>query len=298
MGKRMNTAVFLDLDLSTVVTALIIPLALTILGVWLAMKWRDKLRVRVVPRMKDAEFQELSALYCDRVPDYERVPPKHFRAFFGREYSARSVRDFRRRTKASDGPVHLLLVARTSKDICGFLKAIFVPDTRCLFLAYLVTARANNNEEGSVAQLLLSSVLTACRTTTIQSIVCEICVQSQSTHGAKARLFRHYASAHGLQLRRIEAKYQQPEICAFDAGDCTLTEAQLYIAYLDSPVQNAWASMTRDQYQALVSAIYKNVYLMSYALAEPQLRDRYVAFLKGVTKSLFAATRSKTVDLK
>lgn len=293
---------FLGLDTSTVITAILVPIILTILGVifgvWLPRKMRDKLRVRIVPKLNGKHFEQLSALYCDRVPDYERVPPNHFRAFFRREHSAKSLSDFRLRVNCATAPVHLLLVARTSEGICGFLKAIFIPDVRCLFIAYLVTAPGSNHEHRTVTEVLVSSLFAACQNSAIQSIVYEICAEPKSKHSAKARLFRHYATTHGVKLRRIDAKYQQPEICSFDAGDCKLTNAELYIAHVGNQAQNAWHSIARAEYENLVIAIYKNVYLMSYALAEPQLTEKYRDFLQRVTRNLFSGIRNKTIDLK
>lgn len=285
-------------DLSTIIINILVPLLLTIFGVWLAVTWRDKLRVRIAPKLNSKQFGQLYALYCERVPDYERVPPSHLRAFFRREHSAKSVREFRRRINHTTDPVHLLLVARTSEGICGFIKAIFIPDVRCLFIAYLVTAPGNNNEERTVTQKLVSCLFAVCRNSAINSIVYEICSEPKSKYKAKARLFRHYASALGVQLRRIVAKYKQPEICSFDAGDCKLMSAELYIAHVGNQTQNAWQSIARDEYEKLVSAIYKYVYLMSYALAEPRLSEKYRDFLQRVMLNLFAGIRSKTIDLQ
>lgn len=292
----------LGMDTSTVIISIVVPIILTILGVilkiWLPRKMRDKLRVRVVSKLSGQQFQQLSALYCDRVPDYERVPPNHFRAFLQREHSARSLRDFRHRTRRATAPAHLLLVARTSEGICGFVKAIFIPDLRCLFIAYLVTAPGGNYEGRTVAQKLISSLFAACQDSTIHSIVYEICAEPMSKHKAKARLFRHHGSALGIKLRRIAAKYQQPEICSFEAGDCKVTNAELYITHVGNQAQDAWHSMTRAEYQNLVSAIYKSVYLLSYAVAEPQFVEKYRDFLHRVTKSLFASIKNQTIDLK
>lgn len=292
LGMERATAVM------TVITVILVPLLLAIFKVWLTRKWRDKLRVRIAPTLNDKQFQELSALYCERVPDYERVPPNHFSAFFRREYSAKSIRDFRDRISRDNVPVHLLFVGQTAQDICGFLKAIYVPGVHCLFIAYLVATKRGTHEERTVTQKLLTSLFAACQKSAVQSVVFEICVHPESKHAAKARLFRHYASAHGLRLRRIDAKYQQPEICSFEAGDCNVTDAGLYIAYMEAQTRDTRHSISLDDYRRLVVAIYKNVYLMSYALSEPQLVTRYQNFLQQLARMLFATTKEGAVDLK
>ena len=144
----------------------------------------------------------------------------------------------------------------------------------------------------------MAHLFKACQGTAILRIVYEICAERGSNHQAKARLFQHYATTFGIKLRKIDARYQQPEICSFEAGDCKLTNAVLYIAHLGSEAEKAWHSMSRGEYESLVSAIYKNVYLMSYALAEPQLTEKYRDFLHNVTKELFAGIRAKTIELK
>ncbi|MEI7789247.1 MAG: hypothetical protein WCI23_11385 [Chlorobiaceae bacterium] len=293
-----STDLLFGLDIKTVITAIVVPFILTIIGIGFSRKKRDKLRVRVVSKLNQKQFEELSSLYCHRVPDYERVPPNHFQAFFQQKLSAKSIRNFRHRIHLAANPVHLLIVTRSPEGICGFLKAIFIPDIRCLFIAYLVTAPPTGKDERIIVQRLVSLLYMACRRTVIESIVYEICVEPKSSHKAKARLFRHYATSLGVKFRLIAAKYQQPEICSFDAGDCKLTNAELYIAYLSEKGQEACHTITQKEYKNIVSAIYRDVYLMSYALAEPQLTNKYKDFLQGVIRSLFAVETSKTIELK
>lgn len=291
-------ATILGMDIPTTIIPILVSIILAILGVWLPRKMRDRLRVRVAPQLNSKQFGQLSMLYCDRVPDYERVPPNHFRAFFQCEYSAKSLSDFRHRIRQASTPVHLLLIARTSESICGFLKAIFIPDIRCLFIAYLVTAPGGNHEERTATQKLLSSMFAVCQNSIIQSIVYEISVEPKSNHKAKAQLFRHYGATFDVKPRCIAAKYQQPEICSFDAGDCKLTNAELYITHMGNQAENAWHTMARAEYENLVSLIYKNVYLMSYALAEPKLTEKYRDFLQKVMRNLFDEIKTRAIDLK
>lgn len=299
MTPIVPEAGFLGLDYTTIVTGILVPFFIAVFAVWLTLNWRAKVRVKIVPKLNKKEFEQLSALYLGRVPDYERVPPNHFQAFFTRKHSAKSIRDFKRRIKlASTGPVHLLLIARISGTICGFLKAIYIPDIHCLFIAYLVTSQGDNPEERTAAQKLISNLFAACQDSAVQSIVCEICSDSKLGHKAKSRLFQHYASVYGTKFRHIMAKYQQPEICSFDAGSCKLTNAELHITYIGNPAQNAWHSIERNEYERLVSAIYKNVYLMSYVLAEPQLTTKYRDFLQRTERKLFASIRTNHIDLK
>ena len=165
-------------------------------------------------------------------------------------------------------------------------------------IAYLVTAPGSDQAEGTVAQgLYRASSAPSCQGSAIRSLVYEICAEPKSSQLAKDRLFRHYASIFGVKLRHIRAKYQQPEICSFDSGECKLTNAELYIAHLDEPGQHPWRNMARDEYTTLVSSIYNNVYLMSYALAEPQLTEKYRDFLEDVMQHLFAGIKGKTIEL-
>lgn len=96
---------YLGLKQSEIITSIIVPTVLAILtvwfAVWLSRKWRDKVRVRVASKLNDRDFGQFSALYCDRVQHYERIPPSHIRAFLRREHSAKSLRNFRNRTKSS-----------------------------------------------------------------------------------------------------------------------------------------------------------------------------------------------------
>ena len=290
------------LDPQTVFTAILVPLLIGLfilwLTLWLTPRMRVKLRVGVVRSLRPQSFNELSALYCERVPAHDRVPPIHFRAFFRREHAASSARDFCRRAKRNRQPVHLLLVARTCHGLHGFLKAIFVPQVRCVFIAYLVSDRGGTHEERTVAQQLVALLVEVCRNSGAESVVCEISAKKKTDCRAKAKLFRDYASAHGLSLRRIAAKYLQPEICSFDAGDCNVTEAELHIAHLADKAKQAWHTMGRQEYTDKFTAIYQNVYLMSYATAEPQLTEKYRDYLHKTAKQVFSGIRTANIDLK
>lgn len=276
---------------TTIFFSFIVPVAVAILGAilsaYFSKKMRDKLKVKVVSTLNDKKFQRLSTLYCDRIPDYERVPPNHFRAFLHPRYSANSIRDFKNRIQRSKIPVHLLLVAQTSNRIFGFVKAIFIPNIRCVYIAYLVAAPGGGFENQEVAQRLLSSFFKACQNAGVKSIIYEICKDSDSKHKAKSRLYRHYASVFGIKLRCINAKYQQPEICSFDAGDCKITEAELHIAYIEDYTQDALRNIDFSEYKDIVISIYKHVYLSSYVMAEPQLVEKYKKFLLRVANNLF-----------
>lgn len=151
--------------------------------------------------------------------------------------------------------------------------------------------------EGSVAQELTSGLFKACQNSAIQTIVYEICAEPNSSKEAKDRLFRHYASIYGVRLRHIGAKYRQPEICSFDSGECKLTNAELYIGYLGEHAKDASNRIARTEYETLVSSIYRSVYLMSFALAEPQLTKQYGDFLERVQLNLFAGIKTKTIEL-
>jgi hypothetical protein len=194
--------------------------------------------------------------------------------------------------------VHLLLIATCAGNVCGFLKAIYVPDIRSLFIAYLVTAKGQNHEERSVSQGLISCMFAACKGTSVESVIFEICNEAGSRHDGKAKIFRHYAAALNIKVRRIEAKYHQPEICSFDEGDCKITNADLYIAYTGCVAPNELHSMPRKYYERLVSAIYKHVYLVSYAFAEPDLTERYDDFLNDAIRAMFATIKTESIDLK
>lgn len=302
VGKATSPQKILGFEIPTIITSFIVPILVAILGAalsaWFTKKIRDKLQVKVVSNLGSEQFQQLSSLYCDRVQDYERVPPHHFKAFFNREHSAKSLREFRKRTFKADVPVHLLLVAKSSDKICGFIKSIYLPDTHCLFIAYLVTSSTASHEDRTVSQKLLSALCTACNGSKVNSIVYEICADLNSRHEPKARLFRHYASALGIKLRRIDAAYQQPEICTFEAGDCKLTNAELYIAYLTAESLEDNNTIARAEYAKLVTSIYKYVYLMSYTIAEPLLADKYKDFLLRVGKNIFSNITIQTIDLK
>jgi hypothetical protein len=275
------------------------PLLLAVIPVWLALKLRDRLKVKSVAVLKELSFRDLVTLYTERVPDHERVPPDHFKAFFNSNYSSKSARDFRRRVKENTIPAHLLLIAKTSHGICGFLKAIYVPGIQCLFVAYIVSSAGNTHPERNVTDNLLSTLLKICKGSAVRFLVCEFCHDGKTRgHEAKARLFRDYARAQSLQLLHIDARYVQPEICSFDTGDCNVTNAELYIVPLDGSFHKDPRQITKAEYQQLVSGIYKHVYFSSYVMAEPDLKEKYRDFIERLSTNLFTSISTDIIDLR
>jgi hypothetical protein len=293
---------YFGLKRTEIETSILVPFLIAIVAafftVWLTRRWRDKLKVKIVSTLPAQEFEQLSALYCDRVQHFERVPPNHFRAFLKRDFSASSIRNFRRRSKRSNSPLHLTLIAKSSNGIRGFIKAIFIPEVRGLYIAYLVTSAGGDQAETAVAQQLVSKLFIACHKSAVDHIIYEICAEPKLNQQAKDRLFRHYASVYGITLHHIMAPYLQPEICSFESGDCQVTEAELYIADLNRSTFGKNRSITRREYVRLVSSIYNSVYLTSYTQAEPGLAKQYGQFLQRVQSGLFAGIKDKTIQLR
>ncbi len=284
---------------SQVLTVLVIPALLVVFSVWLTIKLRDKLRIKIVASLNHRDFDELVALYLDRVPDYERVPPDHFKAFFATRQSAKSARDFCSRIPGQNEPTHVLLIAKTSHEICGFLKAIYVPEGEYLFVAYLVASKANLHEERNVAHKLLSTLLTLCDSGKVKHLVFEICCDPGTReHEAKARLFRHYARAHALRLMQVDAPYFQPEICSFDVGGCGRTEAQLFVADVPARPPQKNPTITKPEFTGLVASIYKNIYLDSFRLADPDSAASYEEFLERLSSETIGNLRQEAICLR
>jgi hypothetical protein len=276
--------------------SLIAPIFVAGFAVWLTLRAKAKLRVSIFACLGDRAFADLVALYLERVPDYERVPPDHFKAFFNCEYVASSHRDFRRRVAANVLPAHLLITARVSGDTVGFLKAIFIPGLRTLFIAYLVASKDRQYAERQIATRLLTKLFETSRDSAVSSIIFEICSGAQGTEeDSKQRLFRHHARLHGIQVFRLDGPYSQPEICDFTDGPCGTTPAHLYIAPITQSFNRN--AMTFDEYRELVSGIFKYVYLASFTQAEPRLNERYRDFLSEVSDRLFANPQPQNITL-
>lgn len=253
-----------------------------ILSAYLPLKFRNRLKVVSLKKGQTARINKFIDLYIERIPENQRVPPDHIIKFLNSEKNAASLREFRKKVALGYDTVHFLLLATSGWEVMGFTKVIYVKSISCLFVAYIaVSNHGSAYEQHVVSKLLAEIVQYAKAPKSINSLMFEIVINDNTReHVAKEKRFRHYARAKNYKLKKIAAKYYQPEVCSFDTGECGMEAANLFLLHLGA--DDGSMEFSRPSYENLIRSLYTFIYMESFRQADYQLADDYQKFLENI----------------
>jgi hypothetical protein len=215
-------------------------------------------------------------LYFEKISDEQRIPPDHLIKSLRLPSSATSIRDFKKKIE-SNLVVHLPLIAEVQDEVVGFLKVIYIKDLKYIFIAYLISKNHNDFDSTRITTALLNKFYRCIKDVkAIDFVTFEIVEETNESHKAKERLFKHIARIKDLKARHIDALYLIPEVCSFDEGNCGIFPSRLF--YLDLKGGNS-SFITKDYYLSIIDSVYKNIYTESYRVAEPLLVDKHIEFV-------------------
>lgn len=123
----------------------------------------------------------------------------------------------------------------------------------------------------------------------IDFVVYEITIDNDGHHKSKERLFKHISRLNNLKSYYLIADYKIPEICSFDEGECDIYDANLFL----TPIKEDINKITKTEYLNFVKSIYKNIYLETYVVSEPELVENYKTFIDMIISD----TEKKTDEL-
>jgi hypothetical protein len=269
------------------INGIIIPVLCAILGVVLGvyfLKFRNRLRIVPLKKGQTTRIDKFVDLYLERIPEDQRVPPGHFVNFLNSPRNATSVHEFGKKVASGVDTVHFLLLATSNGEVIGFTKVIYVKEISSLFVAYIAVSNNGSEHEQHVVSILLSKVLQYAKASrNVNKIIYEIVI-NDGGHISRERLFRHYADSKNYRCKKFQATYYQPEVCSFEAGECGMERANLFVLELYNQNQD-W---TRNTYEELIRSIYKFIYLESFLLADYKLSSKYQYFLESIVNMTMA----------
>ncbi len=261
-------------------------------------KHRNKFKVNFLSENNRKMVDEAMTFYVNNMPPEDRIPPKHLKNSIYSKYTAKSKKSFKKGVLKKN-EVHLALLAIKNGRICGFLKAIYIPKRNYVFIAYLISVSKENVESSFVTSKLVNAFLECVSETKMVDFILFEIVEGEKSK-AKERLFKHIAGNMGFTCKRIDTKYFVPEICSFDEGDCEFYDSKLF--YI--PVLDKATKFTKKQYFTIIKSIYRDIYLESYRVSEPQLVKDYRVFtemildeIEDYTEKMFEERKNRKIDL-
>ena len=270
---------------------IVIGVIVTLVGGLAYDRFKRRVTVSIVHRQNSSLEENLHALYMAHIDPDDRIAPTHLTHCLRTPQDCiRSAADFRPpdQEETSATMKHLLLVAHCDGEIVGFIKALYVPRGRLLFVAYA----AAHSEAAPVARRamhrLLAELYKLARSADEVSWLCfELTNRNPQEAKARERLFRQHGRAFGLDIRRVDIDYLQPDLDGADIEASSEESAALFLARIGGTTQPSGAgTIRRETLEEILSCIFLDIYLPTWLIARPS-EDR--PKLEDYTHQLLAA---------
>jgi hypothetical protein len=203
-------------------------------------------------------------LYTELIDEDERLDPDRLRRWLGTDRSPRSIRILERLAREKTARTyHVLLFARYAGRVVGFLKCVFAPAARVMFVAYVGAAQVEGFPRGSVmaalasfGQRMLRRMGESCRW-----VVFEVTCENRPPRRveARCRLFRDYASIMGLRAYRVDMPFRQPDLDPLHKGLPQEREARLFVIPLWEG-GGILKAIPQSSVATIVSTVYMDIY--------------------------------------
>lgn len=273
------------------------------IGGFIAYRLYDwyKSRVTVVFAQKTGSrgTREFAGLYTQLIDEDDRIDPERVTRWLRfRERSPRSVKALRQAAERYPGrSYHIFLLAKSSLGVVGFLKSVFIPSAKVMFIAYVgaegvpkAGQRAVMSAMASTQQELLRSLDGLC-----EWVAFEVTHEDKPKRRVEARckLFRDYVGIMGFRAYRIQMDYLQPDLDPLHSGAARAeTKAYLFVVPLRAR-KDVRKTISHSTAAGIVSSIYRDVYAEAFEdMADVHyeyrryLQDLEVHVLSGLPNNL------------
>jgi hypothetical protein len=145
----------------------------------------------------------------------------------------------------------------------GFLKAIYLPATHVLYVAY----SAVQDGESALERRTMRKILNELRAFTIPPtpvkwIAFEIANVDAKLAKAKERLFRQYAELFGVQLRRVGIDYLQPVLDCVEMSSSQELPSLLYLGAVGETPRSIEVDVLRQIIENMLFGMYVPMWLI------------------------------------
>ncbi|HEY4100213.1 MAG TPA: hypothetical protein VGM20_04970 [Gemmatimonadales bacterium] len=269
-----------DRYLWTPAAAAVFALIATVLATLLYDRMKRRITVTYICRPQRALVDEIHSLYLQRIEANERVSPEYLtHCLNGARDCVTSGQDLFNLDRRSDLPevMHLLLAARYQGEVVGMAKAIFVASASVLFIAYVAVQPGVASVERRAMRLLLAAMAKVARSDgPVRWVAFELTNTDVKVTHAKGRLFRHHARSLGIDLKRVQFEYLQPDLDCVALDKCEEVPAELYVAAIDGtptaiPLPELWAIM-----RGIMVNIYVASWLIDHSATDRPALETYV----------------------
>lgn len=248
---------------------------------------RLKRRVRTMivhNRSQGRVLDELQSLYLLRIDPNVRISPHYLTHFLQTPTtSLPSARAFLRQARQHRllPIMHLLIAAKAQGEIVGLLKALYLNSAHLLFVAY---AAVQANEEGPMERRALMRLFGTLKEfvvpgTPIEWIAFELSTTDLAAAKCRERLFRQHAKTFGIDIRRVDIEYRQPDLDCIQLESCHEEPAALYLGATRGTPKTLDLPVLRQLLQSILYEVYLPTWSIDHTGEEQAALRRYVSQL-------------------
>lgn len=270
-----------DRYLWTPVSGIVLGIAVTVLGTLAYDRLKRRIRILAVCRQRRRVIEAIQSLYLHRIEPNERVSPTYVTHCLSMpEACFRSARHFRSLAKRNALPpvMHILLAAKCQGEVVGLLKAIYIHNVRMIFIAYAaVQAGDSLLERKAMGRMLTHLERVLDPSSPVEWVSFEVTNSDPRTARAKDRLFRQHAQTFGIEIKRVDIEYLQPDLDCAEVEQCKEEPASLYLG----STRGTPRQIDLHTLKPLISGIFLDVYVPTWlidrvATDEPLLKQYVV----------------------
>jgi hypothetical protein len=256
-------------------------IVVTVLGTFAYDRLKRRIWIRSICRQRRGVVEDIQSLYLHRIEPTERVSPTYVTHCLSKpEACFRSARHFRYLAKRNALPpvMHILLAAKCQGEVVGLLKAIYIHKVRMIFIAYAaVQAGDASLERKAMGRILTHLQRVLDSSSPVEWVSFELTTSDPRTARAKDRLFRQHAQTFGIEIKRVDVEYLQPDLDCVEIEHCKEESASLYLGSTRGTPRH----MDLPTLKQLIDSIFLDVYVPTWlidrvATDEPLLKQYVV----------------------
>ena len=240
---------------------------------------KRRLVIAVLSRHHIRTVDSLHGLYLQKIDPSERISPRYLtHCLDSPALCIRNPRHLWRLPSTTDlsASRHIVIAAKCQGDVVGFLKAIYLPATQVLYVAY----SAVQDGESSLERRTMRKILNELRAFTIlptpvKWIAFEIANVDAKLAKAKERLFRQYAELFGVQLRRVGIEYLQPDLDCAEMSSNQELPSLLYLGAVGETPRSIEVDVLRQIIENMLFGMYVPTWLIDHPSQEAPALGAY-----------------------
>lgn len=223
-----------------------LPLIVPLLMFGVKHIWTNHLSVKEISKITDTDISGFKQLYNQTINEELRIDPEEILKFVGKDGTNRVE--------------HHLYICKHKEQVVGFMKFMYSPDLRCIFMAYVAIDRNDSlaNNYG-VKKLSKKVVKHYFKNGKANSFITEITRSNNDDYNTSlSKQIARYARMYHLEAYYINAPYYIQPVMP-DCKDSTTKEdllSLIYIPYSSPTVKN----ISKESFLRFIRFIYLDIY--------------------------------------